>query len=60
MIRYPSFYNEPEEHRGRWQTQCQHCDWVSNQIAFYPDECEIYECPECGSEDVVDVNLEDE
>ncbi len=60
MIRLPDFYHEPIEFRGKWQTQCQVCDWVSDTVALYPDECEIYACPECDSTDIVDVNLDDE
>lgn len=53
-----AFYDEPEELRGKYQTQCQHCSWHDDTIHKYQDECEIYECPECGSDDIVDVNLE--
>jgi Zn finger protein HypA/HybF involved in hydrogenase expression len=59
MIKYPSNYYEPMELRGKYQTQCQHCEWVSDFIAPYPDECDIYECPECESDDIIDVNLEE-
>lgn len=51
------FYDEPHELPGKWQTQCQHCEWVSEFTFPYQNECEILTCPECDSDDIVDVNL---
>lgn len=52
------FYEPGEEQRGRWQTQCSCCEWVADITVPYQNECEVTECPECGSDDVADVNLD--
>lgn len=56
----PLYYFEPEESPGKWQTQCQCCEWKSEDTVPYQNECEISECPECGSDDVIDNNIKGE
>lgn len=56
-MNHPAFYfDEPEPKRGAWRTVCLDCEWQDLLVVSYQDECEITECPECGSEHIEDVN----
>lgn len=52
----PLFYFEPEETRGRWRTYCNNCEWSDSYAHAYQNECDVDECPECDSVDVIDLN----
>lgn len=52
--------DEPEEQIGRWRTYCNTCEWSDQMAHLYQSECGVDKCPECDSEDVVDVNEDEE
>ncbi len=56
----PFRIDEPEEFMGRWVTHCSDCDWVDSYAHLYQSECDTIECPECGSQNVVDINEKEE
>ncbi len=59
-MRQPTMYNEaPEPRIGAWKTRCRKCGWEEDESHLYKSDCEIEECPECGSDRVYDFNEDD-
>lgn len=49
-------WDEPEQVKGLWRTCCRNkdCEWEDDTAHEYQDDCDIAECPECGSEHLTD------
>lgn len=52
-VKYPAAYFDNNESK-QYLTCCKACGWEAEQAVASPDECYEAECPECGSDYVVD------
>lgn len=49
-------WDEPEQIRSLWRTVCgdKECGWEDDVTHLYLDDCNIIECPECGTSHIID------